>query len=56
MFIENQETGFYSLFATHPPISKRIEALVKFAGGRDEPAPIVEAAPAGPRSTKGPWG
>lgn len=57
MFIENQETGFYSLFATHPPISKRIEALVKFAGGRDAPAPIVEGpARSGPWSRKGPWG
>jgi heat shock protein HtpX len=56
MFIENRETGFYSLFATHPPISKRIEALVQFAGGRDTPAPIVETAPAGPWSRKGPWG
>ena len=67
MFIENHEVGFSSLFATHPPISKRIEALVKFAGGRDEPAPMVEpvSAPvdqivepvrAGPWSRKGPWG
>ena len=56
MFIDNVETGFYSLFATHPPIAKRIEALVKFAGGREAPAPVVEAAPAGPWSRKGPWG
>ncbi|HRD28314.1 MAG TPA: M48 family metallopeptidase [Caulobacter sp.] len=48
MFIENREEGIYALFATHPPISKRIEALVRFAGGHDSPNPIV----AGP----GPWG
>ncbi len=67
MFIENHETGFYSLFATHPPISKRIEALVQFAGGRDSPRPIVESPLAtsspivepvrtGSWSKKGPWG
>ncbi|MFA7261452.1 MAG: M48 family metallopeptidase [Caulobacter sp.] len=67
MFIDNHETGFYSLFATHPPISRRIEALVKFAGGRDEPAAVVESVSAqsspiiepvrmGPWSKKGPWG
>lgn len=64
MFIENQEQGIYALFATHPPISKRIEALVTFAGGHDSPAPLVEApsTPAiepvrtGPWSRKGPWG
>jgi heat shock protein HtpX len=67
MFIDNQETGFYSLFATHPPIKARIDALVKFAGGRNSPAPIVESLSAssapivepvrtGPWSKKGPWG
>lgn len=34
MFIENPHTGFMGVFATHPPIEKRIEALVEFAGGR----------------------
>ena len=48
MFIENPHSDFASLFATHPPIAKRIEALAKFAGGRvGVQAP---AAPAGPRS------
>lgn len=47
MFIENPHSDFASLFATHPPIAKRIEALAKFAGGRVAPQP----APAG-----GPWG
>lgn len=48
MFIENPHSDFASLFATHPPIEKRIEALVKYAGGRiSEPA-----AGAGPWETK----
>lgn len=54
MFIENPHADFTSLFATHPPIAKRIEALAKFAGGRIA-APV--AAPAAqPRATRGPWG
>jgi heat shock protein HtpX len=48
MFIENDSAHFAGLFATHPPIEKRIAALVKFAGGRDLPP----AAPTG----SGPWG
>jgi heat shock protein HtpX len=51
MFIENPHSDFASIFATHPPIGKRIEALAKFAGGRVAP-PVVQAAPAKP----GPWG
>ncbi len=35
MAIENPRTGFAGLFATHPPIDKRIKALVKFAAGRE---------------------
>ncbi|MBB5659456.1 M48 family metallopeptidase [Brevundimonas halotolerans] len=37
MFLDNQpeKAGIMGLFATHPPIPKRIEALVKFGGGRD---------------------
>jgi heat shock protein HtpX len=52
MFIENAHADFSSIFATHPPIQKRIEALAKFAGGRI--APSVATAPAGAKS--GPWG
>lgn len=36
MAFENPRTGFAGVFATHPPIEKRIEALVKFAGGRED--------------------
>lgn len=43
MFIENPHSDFAGIFATHPPIEHRIEALVRFAGGR------VAAKP-------GPWG
>jgi heat shock protein HtpX len=49
MFIENDSAHFAGLFATHPPIAKRIEALVKFAGGRDVP-------PVEPPINAGPWG
>ncbi len=34
MAFENPRTGFAGVFATHPPIEKRIEALVKYGGGR----------------------
>ena len=34
MFIENPHSDFASLFATHPPIEKRIAALATYAGGR----------------------
>ncbi len=52
MFIENPHSDFASLFATHPPIQKRIEALAKYAGGRvaaPTRAPAAEAK-------AGPWG
>lgn len=37
MFLDNSGEGsaVMGLFATHPPIEKRIAALVKFGGGRD---------------------
>lgn len=50
MFIENDSAHFAGLFATHPPIEKRIEALVRYAGGRDIPPP------AAPPLASGPWG
>lgn len=39
MFLDNNpdRNGFMDMFATHPPIEKRIAALVEFAGGRDVP-------------------
>ena len=46
MFLENRpdQNGFLDMFATHPPIEKRIAALVEFAGGRDMPP--MDANPA----------
>ena len=36
LFLDNEREGFTdALFATHPPIEKRIAALIRFAGGRD---------------------
>jgi heat shock protein HtpX len=52
MCVDNPRSGFADLFATHPSIEQRVEALVKFAGGRD-PGPLTlpepqEAAAAAP--------
>ena len=63
MFIENAHASLDGMFATHPPIQKRIEALVKYAGGRVlEPAaasgPWSAAKSATPEAAprRGPWG
>src|SRR4249919_2612531 len=59
MCIDNPRQGFSDLFATHPSVESRVEALVKFAGGHD-PGPIALDAPqevdqlAPPAD--GPWG
>jgi heat shock protein HtpX len=63
MFLDDDE-GVMGLFATHPPISKRIDALVRFAGGRVLPAAApampIAAQPAAEPSPltgeEGPWG
>lgn len=34
MMLENPHTGFAGWFATHPPIEKRIKALIDYAGGQ----------------------
>jgi heat shock protein HtpX len=44
MCVDNPREGFADLFATHPPIEKRIAALVEYAGGHD-PGPIVLPPP-----------
>jgi heat shock protein HtpX len=71
MCVDNPREGFADLFGTHPSISSRIEALVKFAGGHD-PGPMAlpstrfpaieptsdqnMAADRGVGSRSGPWG
>jgi heat shock protein HtpX len=61
MCIDNPREGFSNIFDTHPPVDKRVEALVKFAGGHD-PGPLEIAAPQeteaeAPQDTPapGPW-
>jgi heat shock protein HtpX len=69
MFLEDDDEGIMGLFATHPPVEKRIAALEQYGGGRDiaptpRPAPTpaspVQPAPAqaGPEDQdgQGPWG
>ena len=61
MCIDNPRTGFSNIFDTHPPVDKRVEALVKFAGGHD-PGPLAlpaegeEPAQIEPPPAGGPWG
>lgn len=38
--IDNPREGFADLFATHPSVNSRVQALVKYAGGHD-PGPLV---------------
>jgi heat shock protein HtpX len=40
MCVDNPRSGLADLFATHPSVDRRVEALVKYAGGRD-PGPIA---------------
>ena len=44
MCVDNPRSGFVDLFATHPSMDKRVEALVQFAGGHD-PGPLALPAP-----------
>ncbi|WP_375787659.1 M48 family metallopeptidase [Bradyrhizobium sp. Pha-3] len=38
--VDNPREGFADLFATHPSVKSRVDALVKFAGGHD-PGPLA---------------
>ncbi|QOZ28208.1 M48 family metallopeptidase [Bradyrhizobium sp. CCBAU 51753] len=38
--VDNPREGFADLFATHPSVQSRVDALVKYAGGRD-PGPLA---------------
>jgi heat shock protein HtpX len=51
--LDNPREGFSDLFATHPSVQARVEALVKFAGGRD-PGPLaLPSDPAGETDDQG---
>lgn len=67
--VDNPREGFSDLFATHPSVDSRVQALVKFAGGHD-PGPLAlpsadapDGLPAPPDDSQlppplpqGPWG
>src|SRR6185312_16099583 len=40
MCIDNPREGLQDLFATHPSVDKRVDALVRYAGGHD-PGPLA---------------
>lgn len=61
--VDNPREGFADLFATHPAVQSRVDALVKFAGGHD-PGPLPppteetdepEAQVTPPPLRQGPW-
>jgi heat shock protein HtpX len=64
--VDNPREGFADLFATHPSVQSRVDALVKFAGGHDsgplpppgdeeEPEAQVEQQDGPPPLRQGPW-
>jgi len=62
--LDNPREGFSDLFATHPSVEARINALVRYAGGRDPgPLPLLPPASADDQLPsadnlplpKGPW-
>lgn len=65
--VDNPREGFADLFATHPSVQSRVDALVKFAGGHDpgplpppgdeteEPEAQAEQQNAPPPVPQGPW-
>jgi heat shock protein HtpX len=62
MCVDNPRSGFADLFASHPSIDRRVEALVKMAGGHD-PGPVAlpdqteeTQADATGSLESGPWG
>jgi heat shock protein HtpX len=68
--VDNPREGFSDLFATHPSVESRVQALVKYAGGHyegrlalpahpDDPAERPEGGqtpPPLPGAPQGPWG
>jgi heat shock protein HtpX len=58
MCVDNPREGFADLFATHPSVDSRVEALVRYAGGHD-PGPLaieMEDQPEQLPPPEGPWG
>lgn len=64
--VDNPREGFADLFATHPSVQSRVDALVKFAGGHDpgprppagetdEPEASADQQDAPPPRHHGPW-
>jgi len=59
MCIDNPREGFADLFATHPSVDSRVDALVKFASGHDPGRLAVEYDEPGrlpAPEPDGPWG
>jgi heat shock protein HtpX len=71
MCVDNPREGIEDLFATHPPVDARVDALVRYAGGHDPGPPAVPqldqaeeqleqpAEAQGPQpagAAEGPWG
>jgi heat shock protein HtpX len=62
--VDNPREGFSDLFATHPSVDSRVQALVKFAGGHDpgrlalpsDTEPDDQPANDQVPSPSGPWG
>ena len=55
--VDNPREEFSDLFDTHPPVDKRIEALIKFAGGHDPgPLALEPAESSAEPAPGGPWG
>lgn len=61
--VDNPREGFADLFATHPSVQSRVDALIKFAGGHD-PGPLPDPTDetdqpdpqnAPPALPQGPW-
>jgi heat shock protein HtpX len=59
--LDNPREGFADLFATHPSVKSRVQALVRYAGGHD-PGPLAlpaedqsQAGELPPSLPKGPW-
>jgi len=53
MCVDNPRSGFSDLFSTHPSIERRVDALVRMAGGHD-PGPLQLPAPNEPPAEPNP--